>query len=144
MVSYFLFPFLLIFTSCHSSNTASITIRNIYRKVLISNHTYSLETREDPPKYVLASLIIGNNSHSLPTFLRTLESLESKNCYIWAVFDKSTDESKEIFMYWQQNAKHEFSHVKIVNTHNNDSETRSQEHVSFVLWNFSQERTESH
>jgi len=72
---------------------------------------------------VLVAIQIRNHSYALPTFLKTLESLDcqSKRCDLLVTFDKSSDGSFEIFKYWLDHTRSNFNTVKIDKT--NDPET---------------------
>jgi len=97
--------------------------------------SYSLEGRtSDQTSKILVSIIIGNNSYSLPTFLKTLESLKcvtesDSKCDLWVVFDRSTDKSHEMFIYWLENTRQLFNTITMIKTLN-DMKTREQ-HVGF-------------
>ena len=133
MTSHFRASMLLYVVSFLSKSNS--LIMGGYRPVIIdaeNKSTYSLEPTAHLNPSILVSIKIGNNSHSLPTFLKTMESIkcenEKKKCDLWVVFDKSTDQSFEIFNYWLENTRILFDTVTIVNR-TNDRETKT-EHVS--------------
>ncbi len=107
-----------------------------FKKVNIDHelNTYSFEYQTDnKSSKILISISVGNNSYSLPTFLKTLETLKcgkdtAAKCHLWVIFDRSTDKSNEIFLFWLENTRLLFDTISMVKTQN-DLKTKEQ-HVS--------------
>lgn len=84
-------------------------------------------------KRLMIAVIINNHAHALPTFLASLEKLkypiDRTRCHFWVIFDKSTDNSKDIFTSWLHELQPKFEQIVILDT-KNDKQTKSK-HVNF-------------
>ncbi len=111
--------FAIFFLAYHASSSYGTT-RIGFRNVIINsvNKTYSLEPLlPDHNSKFLVSIKIKDNSYTLPTFLRTIETLEcgSKKCDLLVTFEKNSEKSFEIFSYWLENTRPIFDTIRIVN-----------------------------
>jgi hypothetical protein len=109
----------ILFFFYHASSSCGAT-RIGFRTVIINsvNKTYSLEPLlPDHNSKFLVSLKIKDNYYTLPTFLRTIETLECglKKCDLLVTFEKNSEKSFEIFSYWLENTRPIFDTIRIVN-----------------------------
>jgi hypothetical protein len=81
---------------------------------------------------IMIALYVHNHAYSLSTFLATLEGLKCPNknskCHLWVMFDKCTDDSKDIFISWLSTTRPIFDQIIMIDTRN-DAQTRIK-HVS--------------
>ena len=87
---------------------------------------------------LMIALYVNNHAYSLPTFLATLESLKCPNknskCHLWVMFDKCTDDSKDIFISWLSKTRPTFDQIIMIDTRN-DAQTKLK-HVSYNNLNY--------
>lgn len=121
-------PLLISFSLLFQTSSCSI-FKEV--KVNRTDQTFKLLDNSEKDPQILVSVIISNNAHSLPTFLKTLETLTCPNkkqkCDLWIAFDKCTDKSYDIFTYWLSNTREMFDSILMLNT-DNDIETK-EKHV---------------
>jgi hypothetical protein len=125
---------LLLTCSIFSNASCSKAFKQV--QVNANDQTFTLLSNAPTNPQILVTVIIRNNAYSLPTFLRTLETIKCPNaenrCDLWIAFDKCTDKSYDIFVYWLSHAREMFNSILMLNT-DNDVETKKKHVRLFAL-----------